>query len=86
MRLQSVSVQFEPERKKNVSIPWRSLLTMMVRSESRALGEGELLLAAAVRETEERRVERMMAPRREEVITILPCSLSVTTITPNRRV
>lgn len=51
---------------------------MIVRSESRVLGEGELLLAAAVRETEERRAERM-APRREEVVTILACSLSVTT-------
>ena len=48
---------------------------MMVRSESRALGEGELLLAAAVRETEERSIERI-APRREEVVTILTCSLT----------
>lgn len=36
------------------------------------LGDDGLLLAAAVRGTEERRVERM-APRRVEVVTILTC-------------
>lgn len=41
---------------------------MIVRSESKVLGEGE----AAVRETEDSKVERM-APRREEVVTILAC-------------
>lgn len=43
----------------------------MVRSELRVLGEG----TAAPRETEDRRVERM-APRREEVVTILAYSLT----------
>lgn len=48
---------------------------MTVRSESRVLGDGGLLLAAAVRGTEKRRVERM-APRRAEVVTMLTCQFA----------